>query len=85
MAGGSKLSQLDDERRHLDAAIRHLAEGAERIAHQKAVLMKLPAGTVEQQQAKNLLTTFEGTLEQWQLHRKAIIARIGILEAAQAL
>jgi hypothetical protein len=77
------MSELDDERRQLETADRHLGEGAERIAHQKALVNAMKAGP-DQRRAQELLDLLEATLEQWRGHRQAIIERIGLLAAEEA-
>jgi hypothetical protein len=64
------------EQEHLAEANRHVAEGEQRVADQKALIEKLASGGHDVTASRVLLATFEDTLRQMIGHRKMILREL---------
>jgi hypothetical protein len=71
---------LEMERRHLEQANRHIAEGWERIAAQKARVALMERGGHDTGLARDLLRHFERALEHMLEHRELILRAIDRLQ-----
>ena len=71
---------LEMERRHLEQANRHIAEGWERIAAQKARVALMERGGRDTGLARDLLRHFERALEHMLEHRELILRAIDRLQ-----
>jgi hypothetical protein len=71
---------LEMERRHLELANRHIAEGRERIVAQRARVALMERGGHDTGRARDLLRHFESTLEQMLKHRELILREIDRLQ-----
>jgi hypothetical protein len=68
------------ERRHLEQANWHMAEGRERIAAQRARVARRERGGHDTGLARDLLRHFERTLEHMLEHRQLILREIDRLQ-----
>jgi hypothetical protein len=77
-AGRTESSNLEITKEWQDLATseRHLREGAARIADQHQRIALLEAAEQDANNDRNLLSTFERTLEQWREHHLNILDRI---------
>jgi hypothetical protein len=73
---------LEMERRHLELANRHIAEGRERIVAQRARVALMERGGHDTGRARDLLRDFERTLEQMLKHRELILREIDRLQSS---
>ena len=78
------MAQHGMERRHLEEANRHLAEGAERIAKQEALIATLDRDGLHTEKAVRLLGLLRDTQEQGVVHRNMILKALGEPEDGSA-
>jgi hypothetical protein len=71
---------LEMERRHLEQANQHIAEGWERIAAQRARVALMERGGHDTGLARELLRHFEKALEHMPEHRESILREIDRLQ-----
>ena len=71
---------LEMERRHLELANRHIAEGRDRIAVQRARVTLMERGGHDTGLARDLLRHFERALEHMIEHRELILREIDRLQ-----
>lgn len=73
-------TELERERIALTHADRDLREGAERLARQERLTLRLEAAGHDVADAVRLTRILRETLAEWQLHRSLIVQRIEMLE-----
>jgi hypothetical protein len=65
------------EHEHLQLAVRHISEGRERVAQQRARIQKLELDGHDTSQSRELLAVLEQTLKLMIAHRDMILRELG--------
>jgi hypothetical protein len=74
------MPTLAEELERLHQADQHIADATKRIAAQRRLVASMEEATVDRTRAEELLQTMLATLDQFSLHRQAILETIRRLQ-----